>query len=218
MLNIFNKPCVMWNLFKKQWLPDYVREYIKKQFPVKWFRVAFIIGGKPIPIDRVVGNERNIKSGEITYTDVKGDTVTKLLVLGPDGEFSCDAVDRTLVDFGMAGIEIGVRNPPTVGKPKLVAQLRKEVSEKLSKLIDYCPGSLLDKTHSYPISDMPRWRRKKILHLLADLSEESIPVFVDFDIQNVAESQLQMFNAELDLAMLVENTYEPEQEADNGST
>ena len=65
---------------------------------------------------------------------------------------------------------------------------------------------------------MPRWRRKKILHLLADLSEESIPVFVDFDIQNVAESQLQMFNAELDLAMLVENTYEPEQEADNGST
>ena len=103
---------------------------------MKWFSVAFIIDGKPIPIDRVVGNERNIKSGEITYTDVKGDTVTKLLVLGPDGEFSCDAVDRTLVDFGMAGIEIGVRNSPTVGKPKLVAQLRKEVSEKLSKLID----------------------------------------------------------------------------------
>ncbi len=35
MLNIFNKPCVMWNLFKKQWLPDYVRDYIKQKFPEK---------------------------------------------------------------------------------------------------------------------------------------------------------------------------------------
>ncbi len=67
----------------------------------------FIIDGKPIPIDQVVGNERKIKSGEITYTDVKGDTVTEFLVLASDGEFSCADVDQALLDFGLDGIVNG---------------------------------------------------------------------------------------------------------------
>ena len=57
---------------------------------------------------------------------------------------------------------------------------------------------------------MPRWRRKRILNLLANMSEDGIPVFVSFDLNNVALSQLEQFNEELELAMMVENKYEPE--------
>jgi len=82
--------------------------------------------------------------------------------------------------------------------------------EKLSEAMDYCPGSFLDRLHEYPITDMPRWRRKRILNLLANMSEDGIPAFVSFDLDNVALSQLEQFNEELELAMMVENKYEPE--------
>ena len=57
---------------------------------------------------------------------------------------------------------------------------------------------------------MPRWRRKRILNLLANMSEDGGPAFVSFDLDNVALSQLEQFNEELELATMVENTYEPE--------
>lgn len=70
--------------------------------------------------------------------------------------------------------------------------------------------SELDQLHEYPITDMPRWRRKRILNLLANMSEDGVPAFVSFDLDNVALSQLEQFNEELELAMMVENKYELE--------
>lgn len=57
---------------------------------------------------------------------------------------------------------------------------------------------------------MPRWRRKRILNLLANMSEDGVPAFVSFDLDNVALSQLEQFYEELELAIMVENKYEPE--------
>lgn len=96
-------------------------------------------------------------------------------------------------------------------------EFRKSLEEKISKAIDYCPGSFLDRTKEYPITDMPRWRRKRLLNLLANLSEDSIPVFVSFDLNHASMSQLEQFNEELDLAMMVENTYEPELEEEESN-
>lgn len=53
----------MLNLFKHQWLPDYIREYIVKKFPTQNFKVTFEINGRDVPMDQVVGNERHIRRG-----------------------------------------------------------------------------------------------------------------------------------------------------------
>lgn len=56
----------------------------------------------------------------------------------------------------------------------------------------------------------PDRRRKRILNLLANMGTEGIAAFVCFDLENASLSQLQEFNDELELAMMVENKYEPE--------
>ena len=97
-----------------------------------------------------------------------------------------------------------------VGKKGEVEKYRKELKKKLSKAIDYCPGSSLDRLHEYPITDMPRWQRKRLLNLLSNMGTEGITAFVSFDLENASLSQLEQFNEELELAMMVENRYEPE--------
>lgn len=42
------------------------------------------------------------------------------------------------------------------------------------------------------------------------MSEDGIPAFVSFDLDNAALSQLEQFDEDLELAMMVENKYEPE--------
>lgn len=199
----------MLNLFKHQWLPDYIREYILKKFPTKHFKVTFEINGKDIPMDQVVGDERNIKKGTVTYTDAEGNSTMNWLFLYK-GEISFDSVDHAVDNFTLEGIEPGVRKLPRVGKKEVVEKYRKTLKKKLSDAMDYCPGSFLDRLHEYPITDMPRWRRKRILNLLANMSEDGIPAFVSFDLDNASLSQLEQFNEELELAMMVENKYEPE--------
>ncbi|MBR2862581.1 MAG: hypothetical protein IKB97_03335 [Bacteroidaceae bacterium] len=199
----------MLNLFKHQWLPDYIREYILKKFPTKHFKVTFEINGKDIPMDQVVGDERNIKKGTVTYTDAEGNSTMNWLFLYK-GEISFDSVDHAVDNFTLEGIEPGVRKLPRVGKKEVVEKYRKTLKKKLSDAMDYCPGSFLDKLHEYPITDMPRWRRKRILNLLANMSEDGILAFVSFDLDNASLSQLEQFNEELELAMMVENKYEPE--------
>ena len=199
----------MLNLFKHQWLPDYIREYILKKFPTKHFKVTFEINGKDIPMDQVVGDERNIKKGTVTYTDAEGNSTMNWLFLYK-GEISFDSLDHAVDNFTLEGIEPGVRKLPRVGKKEVVEKYRKTLKKKLSDAMDYCPGSFLDKLHEYPITDMPRWRRKRILNLLANMSEDGILAFVSFDLDNASLSQLEQFNEELELAMMVENKYEPE--------
>lgn len=204
----------MLNIFKKQWLPDYVREYINKKLPAKFFKVTFDIAGKEVPLDRVAGNERNVRRGTVVYTDAEGNTVTEWLFLLHD-EINFNSVDHAVAEFALEGVEPTIRKVPLVGTKDTVKEFRKSLGEKISKAIDYCPGSFLDRTKEYPITDMPRWRRKRILNLLANLSEDSIPVFVSFDLKHASMSQLEQFNEELDLAMMVENTYDPELEEEN---
>lgn len=199
----------MLNLFKHQWLPYYIRDYILKKFPEKHFRVEFQIGGKMVALAQVVGNERHVKRGYVTYTDSEGNTDTQWLFL-LRGEITFDSVIHAKDQFSLNGIEPGLRKLPQVGKEKEVEKYRKMLKKKLSDAIDYCPGSFLDRLHEYPITDMPRWRRKRILNLLANMSENGIPAFVTFDLDNAALSQLEQFNDELELAMTVENTYNPE--------
>lgn len=199
----------MLNLFKHQWLPDYIREYILKNFPEKHFRVTFRISGKDVDMNDVVGNERHIERGNVTYTDSEGNTDTQWLFLRR-GEITFDSVIHAKDQFSLNGIEPGLRKPPRVGKKDEVEKYRKMLKKKLSEAIDYCPGSFLDNLHDYPITDMPRWRRKRILNLLANMSEDGIPAFVSFDLDNAALSQLEQFNEELELAMLVQNEYSPE--------
>lgn len=204
----------MLNIFKKQWLPDYVREYINKKLPAKFFKVTFDIAGKEVPLDRVAGNERNVRRGTVVYTDAEGNTVTEWLFLLHD-EINFNSVDHAVAEFALEGVEPTIRKVPLVGTKDTVKEFRKSLGEKISKAIDYCPGSFLDRTKEYPITDMPRWRRKRILNLLANLSEDSIPVFVSFDLKHASMSQLEQFNEELGLAMMVENTYDPELEEEN---
>jgi len=204
----------MLNLFKKQWLLDCVREYIGKKFPSKFYKVAFVIDGKEVSMDEVKGNERKVKEGVVTYTDPDGNSVRQWLFLYK-GEITFNSVDHAESEFALKGIEPTVRKAPRVGKKSTVEKFRKELKKKLSKAIDYCPGSFLDRTHEYPITDMPRWRRKRLLNLLANMSEDSIPVFVSFDLDHAAMSQLEQFNEELELAMMVENTFDPELEVEN---
>ena len=199
----------MLNLFKHQWLPDYIREYIVKKFPTENFKVTFEINGRDMPMDQVVGNERHVKQGTVTYTDAEGDSTTCWLFLRR-GEITFDSVSFAVDNFALEGIEPGIRKLPRVGKNDEVEKYRKMLKEKLSEAMDYCPGSFLDRLHEYPITDMPRWRRKRILNLLANMSEDGVPAFVSFDLDNVALSQLEQFNEELELAMMVENKYEPE--------
>lgn len=199
----------MLNLFKHQWLPDYIREYILKNFPEKHFRVEFKIGGKMVALSQVVGNERRVEKGYVTYIDSEGNTELQWLFLF-GGEITFGSVDFAKGQFSLEGIEPGVRKLPRVGKKDEVEKYRKKLKKKLSEAMDYCPGSFLDRLHEYPITDMPRWRRKRILNLLANMSEDGIPVFVSFDLNNVALSQLEQFNDELELAMMVENKYTPE--------
>ena len=199
----------MLNLFKHQWLPDYIREYILKNFPEKHFRVTFRIGGKDVDMSDVVGNERHVERGDVTYTDSEGNTDTQWLFLRR-GEITFDSVTHAKDQFSLNGIEPDLRKPPRVGKKDEVEKYRKMLKKKLSEAIDYCPGSFLDNLHDYPITDMPRWRRQRILNLLANMSEDGIPAFVSFDLDNAALSQLEQFNEELELAMLVQNEYSPE--------
>lgn len=199
----------MFNLFKHQWLPDYIREYILKNFPEKHFRVEFKIGGKMIALSQVVGNERHVEKGYVTYIDSEGNSDTQWLFL-LRGEITFDSVIHAKDQFSLNGIEPGLHKPPRVGKEKEVEKYRKMLKKKLSDAIDYCPGSFLDRTHEYPITDMPRWQRKRILNLLANMSEDGIAAFVSFDLDNAALSQLEQFNDELELAMMVENKYTPE--------
>ncbi|MBR3850448.1 MAG: hypothetical protein IKJ76_00120 [Fibrobacter sp.] len=199
----------MLNLFKHQWLPDYIRDYIVKKFPAQHFKVTFEINGHEVPMDQVVGNERHVKRGNVTYTDTEGNSTTNWLFLYK-GEISFNSVDRAVDNFTLDGIEPGIRKLPRVGKKGEVEKYRKELKKKLSDAMDYCPGSFLDQLHDYPITDMPRWRRKRILNLLANMSEDGIPAFVSFDLDNAALSQLEQFNEDLELAMMVENKYEPE--------
>ena len=201
----------MLNLFKRQWLPGYIREYILEKFPEKHFRVEFMIGGKMVALSRVVGNERRVERGYVTYIDSEGNSDTQWLFLYK-GELSFDAVDRAADEFSLEGIEPGVRKLPLVGKEGEVEKYRKMLKKKLSAAMDYCPGSPLDRLHDYPITDMPRWRRKRILNLLANMGTEGITAFVSFDLDDASLGQLQEFNDELELAMLVENSYEPELE------
>lgn len=199
----------MFNLFKHQWLPDYIREYILKNFPEKHFRVEFKIGGKMIALSQVVGNERHVEKGYVTYIDSEGNSDTQWLFLFR-GEITFDSVIHAKDQFVLAGIEPDLRKPPLVGKEGEVEKYRKMFKKKLSDAMDYCPGSFLDQLHEYPITDMPRWRRKRILNLLANMSEDGIAAFVSFDLDNAALSQLEQFNDELELAMMVENKYTPE--------
>ena len=199
----------MLNLFKHQWLPDYIREYILKNFPEKHFRVEFKIGGKMVALSQVVGNERRVEKGYVTYIDSEGNTELQWLFLF-GGEITFGSVDFAKGQFSLEGIEPGVRKLPRVGKKDEVEKYRKKLKKKLSEAMDYCPGSFLDRLHEYPITDMPRWRRKRILNLLANMSEDGVPAFVSFDLDNVALSQLEQFNEELELALMVENKYELE--------
>ena len=199
----------MLNLFKRQWLPDYIRDYILKCFPAKDFKVEFCIDGKMVDMGQVVGNERRIENGIVTYTDSEGNTISETLGLYK-GEVTFNQVDYVKDDFALKGIEPGLRKNPRVGKKGEVEKYRKELKKKLSKVIDYCPGSTLDRLHEYPITDMPRWQRKRILSLLANMSEDGITAFVSFDLDDAALSQLEQFNEELELAMLVKNEYSPE--------
>lgn len=199
----------MLNMFKHQWLQDYIREYILKKFPQKYFRVTFRIEGKDVDMSDVVGNERHVERGDVTYIDSEGNTETQWLFLYR-GEITFDSVGRAVNEFSLIGIEPGLRKPPLVGKKGEVEKYRKMLKKKLSKAIDYCPGSPLDDLHEYPITDMPRWQRKRILNLLANMGTEGITAFVSFDLNDASLSQLQEFNDELELAMMVENKYEPE--------
>ena len=199
----------MLNLFKHRWLPGYIREYILKTFPEKHFRVDFLIGGKMVALSRVVGNERRVERGYVTYIDSEGNSDTQWLCLFR-GEITFGAVDCAKDGFSLKGIEPELRKPPLVGKKGEVEKYRKMLKKKLSEAMDYCPGSPLDRLHEYPITDMPRWGSKRILNLLANMGTEGIAAFVSFDLDNASLSQLQEFNDELELAMMVENKYEPE--------
>ena len=199
----------MLNLFKHQWLPDYIRDYILKKFPQKYFRVTFRIAGRDVDMSDVVGNERHVERGDVTYTDSEGNTATHWLFLYK-GEITFYAVGSAADEFTLEGIEPDLRKPPQVGKKGEVEKYRKMLKKKLSEAIDYCPGSFLDNLHEYPITDMPRWQRKRILNLLANMSEDGITAFVSFDLNDAALSQLEQFNEDLELAMLVKNEYTPE--------
>ncbi len=206
----------MLNLFKRQWLPDYIREYIKQKFPAKHFLVHFYINGKTVPMDQVVGNERFIKIGIISYVDPEKN-ITSEIMIPYKGEITFSCVDHAEANFSLKGIEPRIRKAPRIGKEDSVKKYREELKKKLSAAIDYCHGSFLDRTHEYPITDMPRWRRKRLLNLLANMSEEGITAFVSFDLDHAAMSQLEQFNEELELAMMVENTYEPELEEEESN-
>ena len=205
----FQRGKIMLNLFKRQWLSTYTREYIMKYLPEKYFRVEFQIDGKNVKMSDVVGNERHIERGMVTYTDSEGNTETEYLFLYK-GEIDFNSVEHAKDQFSLKGIEPGLRKPPLVGKKGEVEKYRKMLKKKLSNAMDYCPGSPLDRLHEYPITDMPRWRRKRILNLLANMGTEGITAFVSFDLDDASLSQLQEFNDELELALMVENRYEPE--------
>ena len=104
----------MLNMFKHQWLPDYIREYILKKFPQKYFRVTFRIDGKDVDMSDVVGNERHVERGDVTYTDSEGNSDTQWLFLYK-GEISFDSVDHVADEFSLKGIEPDMRKPPLVG-------------------------------------------------------------------------------------------------------
>ncbi len=50
------------------------------------------------------------------------------------------------------------------------------------------------------------------MNLLANMGTEGITAFVSFDLDDASLGQLQEINDELELAMLVEYSYEPELE------
>ena len=198
----------MYNLFKRQWLPNWIRECINMQFPKKLhYTVQFEIDGKRIDMDQVKGNERKVTRYFVTFIDSEGNKVEKWVSI-IDTITHYEAIDIPTSYFIAHGVDPEFRKNVRVGKKKEVEKVKKELKRKLSEMIDYCPGSLLDQTNDYPITDIPRWRRKRILALLENLSENSIPVFVKFDLDNVALDQLEQFNDELDMASMVENKYD----------
>ena len=104
----------MLNLFKHQWLPDYIREYIVKKFPTQNFKVTFEINGRDVPMDLVVGNERHIRRGTVTYTDAEGNSTTCWLFLRR-GEITFDSVSFAMDSFVQEGIEPGTSVKVTIG-------------------------------------------------------------------------------------------------------
>ena len=144
----------MLNLFKHQWLPDYIRDYIVKKFPAKHFKVTFEINGHEVPMDQVVGNERHVKRGNVTYTDAEGDSTTCWLFLRR-GEITFDSVSFAVDNFALEGIEPGVRKLPRVGKKDEVDKYRKMLKKKLSEAMDYCPGSFWTNSTNTPLPTCP---------------------------------------------------------------
>ncbi len=122
----------MLNLFKHQWLPDYIREYIVKKFPTQNFKVTFEINGRDVPMDQVVGNERHIRRGTVTYTDTEGNSTTCWLFLRR-GEITFDSVSFAVDSFVLEGIEPGVRKLPRVGKKDEVDKYRKMLKKNFRK-------------------------------------------------------------------------------------
>lgn len=199
----------MLNLFKRQWLPAYVRDMLNSTFPSSVFKVEFRIDGKMVDLDDVKGNERHIDEGTVTYTDVNGDkTVARLMLY--NGKVTAGTIRCANDTFMLLGIEPGVRELPTVGKPVDTEKYREKLKRKLSDAIGYCPGSFLDRNQQYPVTDMPRWGRGRLLNLLANMGTEGITAFVSFDLDDASLSQLEKFNDELELAMLVEDSPNPE--------
>lgn len=114
----------MLNLFKHQWLPYYIRDYILKKFPEKHFRVEFKIGGKMVALSQVVGNERRVEKGYVTYIDSEGNTELQWLFLF-GGEITFGSVNFAKGQFSLDGIEPDLRKPPLVGKKDEVENYRK---------------------------------------------------------------------------------------------
>ena len=198
----------MYNLFKRQWLPTWIRECINMQFPKKHhYTVQFEIDGKRIDMDQVKGNERKVTRYFVTFTDSEGNKVEKWVsIIGKITHY--EAIEIPTSFFIEHGVDPEFRKHVRVGKKKEVEKVKNELKHRLSELIDYCPGSQLDQANDYPVTDIPRWRRRRLLSLLANMSENSIPVYIKFDLDNVALDQLEQFSDELEMAAMVKNAYD----------
>ena len=111
----------MLNLFKHQWLPDYIREYILKKFPTKHFKVTFEINGMDIPMDQVVGDERNIK---LTTPE---DLWTAEMFLGRDALGAAkESVKNAGIEFGEMLDELADKVSDAAAKVKAYAEKQEE--------------------------------------------------------------------------------------------
>ena len=189
----------MLNLFKRQWLPGWIRECMLQKFPKKFYRIEFDIAGRRVGIDDVVGNERRVNRMYFVFVDSEGNSIEKWVSI--TGVISYyEAVDIPTSFFAVNGIEPEFRPNVKVGKKAEVEKMKEELKLKLSEIIDYCRGSLLDRTNDYPFLDLSAKTRRLILDMLLNMSENSVPVFIKFDLDNVALDQLEVFKEELKFA------------------